>query len=119
MAYKLIVTGARNFHNYNIVKQEVDRLSLQIEDLVEIVSGGTNGTDKIGRRYAFRHMIDNHIIKADWKNDGDHADVIRDKKMVEYADGAVVFWNDTSEGTQQLINEAKKAGIKVWLKYVG
>ena len=117
MTYKLIVSGGRNFHNYSYLKREVDHLALTtIHDNIEIVSSGANGADKIGERYAFRHALDLTKFPADWDKYGDDAGHYRNGEMVEHADGAIIFWNNKSKSAEDLIQQAKQAGIDLWIK---
>ena len=55
------------------------------------------------------------LFPAEWNTYGKAAGPIRNRQMAEYAapDGyCVVFWDGKSRGSQNIITEARKAGIK-------
>ena len=52
---KLIIAGGRNFENYDLLCEAVDKLTSTFSE-VEIVSGGAKGADLLGEHYA----IDNN-----------------------------------------------------------
>jgi hypothetical protein len=108
---KLIIAGGRH-HNFS--KEDMDKLDL-LESAVhieEVVSGGCpTGADNWGEVWADSKNIPTKIFKADWSKHGKAAGPLRNKAMAEYADGVVLF--PGGKGTESMLKEAKKAGIKV------
>ena len=109
---KLIIAGGRNFTNYDLLCEEVGKLTSEISE-VEIVSGGARGADLLGEHYAIDKGIKIKRFPADWDRYGKSAGFKRNAEMAQYADHCICFWDGQSKGTGHMINLAKKAGLKV------
>ncbi len=74
----------------------------------EIVSGGAKGVDQCAARYAEIHQIKLTEFLPDYTRYGRAAPIVRNKKIVDYADEVLIFWNGTSKGTHSVIQYAQK-----------
>ena len=90
------VIGSRFFDNYGLVKIKLDYLH-QDEDITLVVSGGAQGADTFGERWADENSIEKLIFKPEWKKYGKKAGFIRNKDIVLNSDRIVAFWNGTSK----------------------
>lgn len=108
---KVIVAGSRNFEDKGILKMELDNF-FHNNKVTEIVSGGARGADKLGEVYAETHRIPLKIFPADWSV-GKQAGYLRNKKMAQYADALVAFWDGKSKGTKHMIDLANEYGLLV------
>ena len=104
---KVIIAGSRDFNNYKMLEQEIDKLKL---DITEIVSGGARGADGLGEKYALTHHIKLTIMNADWNKYGKSAGIIRNRQMGNYADYLIAFWDGKSRGTKHMIEYMKQIG---------
>lgn len=117
MTYKLIVAGSRDFEDYSVVKEAI-RLFLRdnpIDGPVQIVSGGAQGVDRLGERYARDERLNLRVIPAQWKLYGRSAGPLRNKAMADYADGLVAVWDGVSKGTDNMINTAIRKGLDIYV----
>lgn len=105
---KLIIAGSRSFNNYELLKDYLTRVKLNIS-IIEIISGCARGADRLGERYAKEHNIKLIRFPAQWNIHGKSAGYLRNKEMLKYADHVIVFWDGNSPGTKHMINEAEKA----------
>src|SRR5665213_402070 len=111
---KVIIAGSRNFEHYQLLKFKCNAIlkELKGKSEVQIVSGGANGADKLGERYA----RENHYIckrfEPDWDKNGKAAGFIRNEEMAKYADYLIAFWDGQSKGTKHMIEIASKYNIK-------
>lgn len=113
---KVIISGGRNFNDYKHLCQVCDTiLSKQTE--VEIVSGTANGADKLGEKYANDNGYSIKRFPADWDKHGKSAGYKRNAQMAEYADALIAFWDGKSRGTKNMIDLAKRAGLKIKVSY--
>jgi len=112
MTYKIIIAGSRNFNDYNLLDKICKKL-ITNNKMIEIVSGGAYGADKLGERYAKSNKLKVKVFKADWDRFGKSAGYRRNVKMAEYADALIAFWDGKSKGTFHMINIAKEKGIGV------
>ena len=109
---KIIIAGGRDFLDFDLMSSKLDHYTSNLKD-IEIVSGGANGADSLGEKYA---NLNNHSIKrfpADWDKYGKGAGFKRNCQMANYADALIAFWDGSSRGTQHMINTANKKGIQV------
>lgn len=104
---KAAIVGSRTFNNYKRVKLA---LAPYVDNIHMIVSGGAQGADKLGERYAEEFNIHKLIFKPDWKTFGKRAGFIRNEQIIRAADIVFAFWDGVSRGTQNSIEWAKKMG---------
>jgi hypothetical protein len=102
---KVIIAGSRDL----IVTDEelkeiiVDSIGTFGEfKITEIVSGGANGIDNCGEKFAKKYKIPLKRFPADWNTHGKAAGPIRNRQMAEYAD-ALLAIHHNSKGTQNMI----------------
>ena len=76
----------------------------------EIVSGGAVGVDLCAAEYAHRNGIKLTVFLPEYERYGRAAPIVRNKKIVDYADKVVVFWNGKSKGSLSVIQYAQKIG---------
>lgn len=80
---------------------------------VEIVSGTARGADELGERYAAERGLPVKRFPADWDQYGRSAGYKRNAQMAEYADAAVIFWDEISRGSKHMIDLAKEKELPV------
>lgn len=107
---KVIISGSREFNDYDLLKKWVDHMLSKLYD-IEIVSGVTNGADNLGERYAMANGYPITQFNPD-KSNGKGYVFIRNEKMAEYADFAIIFWDGWSQNTQHLIKMCEKHSVK-------
>jgi predicted Rossmann fold nucleotide-binding protein DprA/Smf involved in DNA uptake len=112
MVYAIV--GSRNFDDYEKVKEV-----LKDADISKIVSGGADGADSLGEKYAKEHDIELVTYLPDWKQYGKAAGMIRNKLIINDADVVIAFWDGVSKGTANSINLAKKQKKKLIVIYFG
>ncbi|PLS19754.1 hypothetical protein CVD28_01770 [Bacillus sp. M6-12] len=105
-----------NFNNYELLKQKLDVLLSQKED-VEIVSAKAKGADLLGERYAKERHLKLQSEPPNWKKYGDTAWVVRNQEMAEYADALVAFWDRKSRGTKNMIDLATQHNLEIRVIY--
>ena len=99
---KVAVVGSRNFNNYELLKETLDKLNISL-----IVSGGAKGADSMSEVYAKEHGIETLIFKPDWSL-GRHAGFLRNENIVNNCNVLVAFWDGKSSGTKHSIDLAYK-----------
>jgi len=106
----VIIAGTRNFSDYPLMKEKLDRLRASI-GVFEVVSGGAKGADFLGEMYANENELPLKIFPAEWDKYGKSAGYKRNEEMAQYAGACIAFWDGKSKGTEHMINLAKKHGI--------
>ena len=113
---KIIIAGSRILSNYDLVAMECDRfIGEYFSDCdIEVVSGKCGqGADAIGEKYAENRSYKVKEFPADWNKYGHAAGPIRNAKMADYANAAIVFWDGKSRGSINMILVAQKKGLVV------
>ncbi len=99
---KIAVVGSRNITVIDIGKY--------ISKDVEIVSGGAVGVDLCAAEYAKENGLKLTVFLPQYERYGRAAPIVRNKKIVDYADKIIAFWDGSSKGTLSVIRYAKKTG---------
>ena len=76
----------------------------------EIVSGGAAGIDSLAAEYARRNGLKLTEILPQYDRYGRAAPILRNKRIVEYADQILAFWDGSSKGTLWGVRYAEKIG---------
>ena len=99
---KVAVVGSRSILTTDI--------SMYISDGDEIVSGGAVGVDSCAAEYAKENGLKLTVFLPQYERYGRAAPIVRNKKIVEYADKIIAFWDGKSKGTLSVIKYAEKTG---------
>lgn len=109
---KLAIIGSRSFKDYDKLCIEVNKLR-EIEEITTIISGGANGADYLGKKYAAEEHIRYVEYPALWDMYGKSAGFRRNVDIVNDSDIILAFWDGKSRGTKHSIDLATKCGKKV------
>lgn len=107
---KLIIAGGRDYQP-TVSDEDTVREVVAAWKVTEIVSGGASGADSFGERMAEQLGLPCRRFPADWATQGRSAGPRRNRRMVEYADAALIF--PGGRGTASMAREAARAGLKV------
>ena len=99
---KVAVVGSRSISAIDIGKY--------ISDGDEIVSGGAAGVDSCAAEYAKKNGLKLTVFLPQYERYGRAAPIARNKKIVDYADKIIAFWDGKSKGTLSVIKYAEKTG---------
>ena len=99
---KIAVVGSRNI--------TVTDIGVYISEAEEIVSGGAAGVDVCAAEYAKENGIKLTVFLPQYERYGRAAPIVRNQKIVDYADKIFAFWNGISKGTLSVIKYAEKMG---------
>ena len=108
---KVIIAGTRDFDNYELLKQKMDKIlagKVRNNEEIIIISGTARGADKLGEKYAREKRYKIERYPANWDKYGKRAGYIRNEQMAKVADACVCFWDEQSKGTKHMIDLAKK-----------
>lgn len=93
---------------------------LEQEGTTVLIEGGAKGGDTVWRFAALSLGIPIETYKADWEKNGRSAGPIRNRKMLVEGKPDAVFafkprHSDMTKGTQNMVNIALKANVKVFI----
>lgn len=109
---RLAIIGSRTFNDYELLEKSIIA-NFMIDNIDLIVSGGANGADKLGEKFANVNNIQTIIFKPDWNKYGKSAGFIRNKLIVDNCDSVVAFWDSKSKGTKHSLDYAKKTNKNI------
>ncbi|WP_079045252.1 MULTISPECIES: DUF2493 domain-containing protein [unclassified Streptomyces] len=116
--FTVIVTGSRNWKDWEAVWKELHSLYEEHRELLVIHGGCPTGADHYAeewvRNWYYPLKVGQRVFSADWTLHGRAAGPIRNREMAQAgADLCLAFPLGKSYGTWNCVNECKKAGIPV------
>jgi hypothetical protein len=109
---KVIVAGGRDFNDYNLLAEKLDKLFSKRADVL-IVSGMAKGVDSLAVKYAEENKLRVSEFHAKWQKFGNASGFRRNVEMARFADACVCFWNGKSPGTKHMIDTARRMNLKL------
>ena len=100
---KLAIVGSRTLTNIALERYVM-------KGVKEIVSGGAVGVDSCAAEYAKSKGLKLTEFYPEYELYGRAAPIVRNKKIVDYADYIIAFWDGKSKGTLSVIKYAEKIG---------
>jgi hypothetical protein len=79
-------------------------------DCTEIVSGGAKGIDALAAAYAKEKGFTLTVFLPEYGRYGRAAPILRNRRIVEYADAVIAFWDGVSRGTRSVIDSCQQIG---------
>ena len=112
----IAVVGSRTFEDYDKMKSILDVfVGIHLEKDICIVSGGDDGADKLGERYARENNLGFQCFLADWQKLDKIAGFIRNADMVKASDRIIAFYDGKSSGTKNVLDEAERSDIPSYI----
>ena len=109
---RVLVCGGRGFND----NAEVDRVLSAIQGATDvIISGMAAGADFLAAQWAQAHNIELLQFPANWHKHGKAAGPIRNQQMIDEGKPTIVIAFPGGRGTADMVERAKKAGIKTVL----
>lgn len=114
---RFAIIGSRTFDNYELLKQTISKY----ENIELIISGGAQGADTLGAKYANENNIPLKILKPQWNDLNAQPCVIkykygkpynvlagfnRNTNIINNATHVIAFWDGKSNGTKDSIAKA-------------
>lgn len=112
---RILICGSRHFNDYEKLKKEVLNILPEGDYLdAVVISGHARGADSLGERLAEEMGWLLKVYPADWDTYGRRAGPIRNSQMLKEGqpDIVVAFRAPNSRGTQNMITQSIKAGVK-------
>ena len=108
---KVIIAGSRKIDDYERVKKAIKDSGFEI---TTVISGHARGVDTFGEIWARENNIPCEVFDADWEKFGRAAGPIRNGWMAEVGEALIAIWDNESRGTQDMVRQAKKKGLKIF-----
>lgn len=107
---KVLVCGSRHFQDKELMEDVLKQWNI-----TTIIEGEARGADRLSRNYGEEHGIEVLRFPALWDKHGKSAGPIRNRQMLVEGQPELVvaFRGPNSRGTQNMIDQATKAGVPV------
>lgn len=112
---KVIISGSRNFHDYDLVKSIITQSHFNI---TEVINGMAKGVDYCGVLYAAENNIPLANFQAEWLKYGKAAGPIRNESMAQYADAAIICILNYSPGSMNMLFNMKKLNKRYYVVFL-
>ncbi|MFP4601059.1 MAG: SLOG family protein [Persicimonas sp.] len=112
---RVIIAGSRDITEPQDVFHAIKIAKTSGMAIDEVVTGGARGVDTIAHEAAKRKGVATKVFPANWDEHGKAAGPIRNREMAEYADALLAVWDGESRGTSNMIAEARKRGLEVFV----
>ncbi len=109
---KVLVCGGRAFDDREFIFSELDRLHAQY-GFRTVIEGDAHGVDRIAGEWARARGIGLVEFPADWKNEGRHAALVRNLRMLNEGKPDLVVAFPGGNGTWYTCSHAEKLGIPI------
>lgn len=116
---KIVISGSRTISDYEIVKLTIIESPFNGK-ITQIISGGCNGVDILGEKWAKENNIPVKIFLPDWRNLGKSAGPIRNKCMIleGKADGLILIWDGKSKGSKNMKRLAENHHLSIYERII-
>ena len=108
---RIIISGAKDFNDYNLLRDKMDSLTKSLTRVV-VISNGHKGAAKLGIQWAYERMHMYIIHHPDMGIYGRKADHKVNEWLVGDADSVVVFGGEQEELVKDLLLKAIHKGLK-------
>jgi len=118
---KTIIAGSRSIKDKELVYRVINDSIDSGFEITEVVSGKAEGVDSIGEMWAEDNDIpvkEYPYKKYSSEDNNKPAPLIRNDKMAEYADQAIIIWDGESNGTEYMKEKAKSEGLEIYVELV-
>ena len=103
-----LVCGGRRFDNKSLLFETLDDVPISC-----VVHGGAEGADSLAGEWARERRIPEVIVPAQWRQYGKSAGTIRNRWMIRFTRTEFVIAFPGGQGTENMIEQARKAGIPI------
>lgn len=121
---KILIAGSRNIPSEERedigrdMREALLKLKEKHEEVV-LISGAARGIDSLAAEVAQGLGIKVDFYPAQWSVYGRGAGMIRNKTMVEKCDLALIYWDGSSPGTANTIEQLKAKNKKFFIYHMG
>lgn len=110
---KTIIAGSRNADLLmNDLIAVIEKAGWPI---TEVVSGHSGNVDLLGEQLAKAIRVPVTVFQAAWATYGSSAGPRRNRQMADYAEALIAIWDGKSRGTLNMIKEATKRKLKIYV----
>jgi hypothetical protein len=108
---RVLVCGGRDYQNDVLIYSVLNMLD-RLNPITTLIHGDARGADTYAGKWADAHKVPTIVERAEWDKYQNAAGPIRNRKMLTHKPDLVIAFPG-GRGTQNMINQAKAAGVAV------
>lgn len=108
-----IICGGRAFRDYHGLCRCMSDLVARAGCPARVVHGDARGADKMAGEWGRSMSITVVPVRAEWAKEGQAAGVLRNQRMLDLYQPALVVAFPGGVGTRDMVRRAQRAGVKV------
>jgi hypothetical protein len=109
---RILVSGSRTWTDGHAIRSRLKTCGPP----GTVITGGARGADQLAETVARSLGFETETYPADWRGKGRKAGIIRNLEMLDSKpDIVLAFQHNNSRGTQHVIDEARRRGIRLWI----
>lgn len=110
---RVLVCGGRDFTDTVFVVNSLFRLEEDYGDFSVVIHGGAPGADTEAGVFAKMRHAKEIVFRANWKKHGKAAGPIRNQRMLDEGQPALVVAFPGGRGTADMVRRARASGVPV------
>lgn len=110
---RVLVCGGRYFTDENAAWNAISSVEDEYGEFTEIIHGGAPGADALAGDFARRRRAKEIVFRANWKKHGPAAGPIRNQRMIDEGQPALVIALPGGRGTADMVRRARAHGLPV------
>jgi len=103
---RVAIAGSRSYNNYEELEKFVLK-TISLKDIGLVITGKDVGTDTLAEKFADKFNLNKLIFELD-PADEESARTMKHIKIINNSDIVIIFWDNKSKGTEELINFSKE-----------
>lgn len=109
---RVLVCGGRNFDDVCLLYTTLNSIH-DVFPISVVIEGGATGADRLASIWSKHKGIQTQTFLAEWAKHGRAAGPLRNRLMLEQGKPDLVVAFPGGAGTRNMIEQAKKAGVKL------
>lgn len=114
---RVIIAGSRHFETQYAISLVSEAIRESGFEITEVIHGAARGID-LAADSVCRGVHPIRVFPAEWGKYGNRAGPIRNAQMADVADALILVWDGQSRGSKNMLETARRKGLKVFEKVV-
>ncbi len=110
---RVLVCGGRDVQDAELIESTLERLRAARGPFDCLILGGARGVDRIAGKWARKNGVLEWDFLPEWHRAGTHDGAVRNQRMIAEALPELVIAFPGGNGTADMVERAKAAGVEV------
>ncbi len=110
---RVLVCGGRDLRDAELIESTLDRLLAARGPFERLIHGGARGVDRLAGTWARKNGVLEWDFLPEWHRAGTRDGSVRNQRMIDEALPELVIAFPGGDGTADMVERAKAAGVEV------